>query len=117
MAVARQIMRVPSLLFLGVLLLVPEGSAQEGDKPKPAPAAEMTEEIIVRGRRDGEPDFQTQYEHHKQEYERLRKIYGPETSPNRRLDRMTDSPNPDAGKSVMRSPSASPVQGRPSQPQ
>ncbi|WP_154667413.1 hypothetical protein [Niveispirillum irakense] len=108
-----------ALMALSLPAMAQQPSAEQqppAAEKKAPPAQEMEEEIIVRGRRDGEPDFQTQYEYHKQEYDRLNKIYGPETSPNRRLDRMTDTPNPDAGKSVMRSPSGSTVQGRTSSP-
>ncbi|MFV3073811.1 hypothetical protein [Niveispirillum fermenti] len=92
--------------------------AQQNPEP-PAPAKaqqqqQMEDEIIVRGRRDGEPGFQESWEHHRQEFDRLHKIYGTPGGPNRRADRMTDTPNPDSGKSVMRSPSSDSVQGRPS---
>lgn len=104
---------VALMAALSLPAMAQDPAAQQAPAEKKAPPAqEMEEEIIVRGRRDGEPDFQTQYEYHKQEYDRLRKIYGPETPPNRRLDRMTDTPNPDSGKSVMRSPSSDTVQGR-----
>lgn len=87
-------------------------------QPQPAQAKEqppMEEEIIVNGRRN-EPSFQEEWENHRKEYDRLRKIFGEPDAPNRRLDRMTDTPNPDGGKSVMRSPSSDTVQGRPSRP-
>lgn len=111
-------MRALYLLATVFMALSLPAMAQDPSAPQPPaekkapPAQQMEEEIIVRGRRDGEPDFQTQNEYHQQEYERLRKIYGPETPPNRRMDRMTDTPNPDSGKSVMRSPSSNTVQGR-----
>ncbi|MFY8095592.1 MAG: hypothetical protein ACOVN0_19100 [Niveispirillum sp.] len=104
-----------AILFL--LMMAIAVKAQNAE-PSPAQAKEappMEDEIIVRGRRN-EPSFQEEWEHHRQEYDRLSKIYGDPFNPNRRLDRMTDTPNPDGGKSVMRSPSSDSVQGRPSRP-
>ncbi|MDG5496707.1 hypothetical protein [Niveispirillum sp. BGYR6] len=106
--------RVLFPLVLAALAWCPPVLAEppaKGDKKAEQPAEE--EEIIVRGRRNGEPDYQEQYEFHQKEFERLHKIYGKEAPPNRRLDRMTDSPNPDAGKTVVPSVNGSTVQGQP----
>lgn len=107
------------LLFAILFLLMAALAVKAQPAPQQAPAAtaqpappEVMDEIIVRGRRN-EPDFQEEWQHHREEYNRLRKIYGPPEVPNRRLDRMTDTPNPDAGKSVMRSPGSTVTQGRP----
>lgn len=103
---------VVAALFL--LMAALAAKAQDAKAPPPGATPEMTEEIIVRGRRDGEPDFQEQYEHHRQEFARLRQKYGDPQTPNRRLDRMTEAVNPDRAKSVFRSPDSNAVQGRPS---
>lgn len=107
------------LLLFAVLFLLMAALAVKAQPAPQAPATtaqpaqpEVMDEIIVRGRRN-EPDFQEEWQHHREEYNRLRKIYGPPEMPNRRLDRMTDTPNPDAGKSVMRSPGSTVTQGRP----
>jgi hypothetical protein len=107
--------RVLFPLVLAVLALCPPVLAEPpatGDKKAEQPATE--DEIIVRGRRDGEPDFQEQNEFHQKELDRLQKIYGTEAPPDRRLDRMTETPNPDAGKSVVPSVNSGVVQGQPS---
>lgn len=106
--------RVLFPLVLAALAWCPPVLAEppaKGDKKAEQPAQE--EEIIVRGRRDGEPDFQEQNEFHQKEFERLHKIYGKEAPPNRRLDRMTDTPDPDAGKTVVPSANSGTVQGQP----
>lgn len=108
------------LALCAILFLLMTALAVKAQNAEPPPAQAkqqpaMEDEIIVRGRRN-EPSFQEEWERHREEYARLRKIYGPPDVPNRRLDRMTDTPNPDAGKSVMRSPGAGAVQGRPSAP-
>lgn len=104
-------------LFLLMTALAVKAQQPEPQAPPPAGKADATppveEEIIVRGRRN-EPDFQEEWEHHRKEFDRLSKIYGDPFTPNRRSDRMTDTPNPDKGKSVMRSPSSDTIQGRPS---
>lgn len=105
------------LLLFAILFLLMAALAVKAQTPPPPATAQATppaveEEIIVRGRRN-EPDFQEEWQHHREEYNRLKKIYGPPEMPNRRLDRMTDTPNPDAGKSVMRSPGSTVTQGRP----
>lgn len=101
-----------ALLTAGICL--PVAAQQPADTAKKAEPPAEEEEIIVRGRRDGEPDFQQQNEYHQKEFERLHKIYGKEAPPNRRLDRMTDTPNPDAGKTVVPSANSGTVQGKPS---
>lgn len=103
---------------LFVLMMAVAVKAQQNDAPAPAPAAApsapaMEQEIIVRGRKNGEPDFQEEWEQHREEYRRLHQIYGKPDAVYNRVDRMTDVPNPDAGKSVMVSPNADVVQGRP----
>lgn len=108
------------LALCAILFLLMAALAVKAQTPQSQPAQgkeqpAMMDEIIVNGRRN-EPSFQEEWEHHRKEYDRLRKIFGDPDAPNRRLDRMTDTPNPDAGKSVMRSPSAGTVQGRPSSP-
>lgn len=80
-------------------------------KAEPPPV--IADEIIVQGRRDATPSFQQQWEYHRQEYDRLRKLFGPPDIVNSRLGRLTDTPNPDAGKSVIPSPGSQIVQGRP----
>ncbi|MFV3127510.1 hypothetical protein [Niveispirillum sp. KHB5.9] len=108
------------LLLFAVLFLLMAALAVKAQQPDAQPQGAkaqqqpaMEDEIIVRGRRN-EPDFQEEWEHHRKEFDRLSKIYGDPFTPNRRSDRMTDTPNPDKGKSVMRSPSSDTVQGRPS---
>lgn len=106
------------LALCAVLFLLMAALAVKAQTAQPAQTKEqppMMDEIIVNGRRN-EPSFQEEWEHHRKEYDRLSKIYGDPFTPNRRSDRMTDTPNPDSGKSVMRSPSSDTVQGRPSRP-
>lgn len=106
------------LALCAILFLLMAALAVKAQTPQPAQTKEqpaMMDEIIVNGRRN-EPSFQEEWENHRKEYDRLRKIFGDPDAPNRRLDRMTDTPNPDGGKSVMRSPGSDTVQGRPSRP-
>lgn len=116
----RMMLEAGLLALCAVLFLLMTALAVKAQTTQPQPAQTeetppMTDEIIVNGRRN-EPSFQEEWEHHRKEYDRLSKIYGDPFNPNRRLDRMTDTPNPDGGKSVMRSPSSDTVQGRPSRP-
>ncbi|MFV3128527.1 hypothetical protein [Niveispirillum sp. KHB5.9] len=69
---------------------VPAGAQNKQEKPKPPPA--MEQEVIVTGRRDGEPDFQEQQEFHAQEYRRLKDIYDPDPLPVIRSDRLVRMP-------------------------
>jgi len=102
------------LALLTAGLYLPVVAQQPTDTTKQATKPTEEEEIIVRGRRDGEPDFQEQNEFHQKEFDRLHKIYGKEAPPNRRVDRMTDTPNPDAGKTVVPSANSGTLQGQPS---
>ncbi|WP_133065447.1 hypothetical protein [Niveispirillum lacus] len=114
----RMMLEVGLLALCAVLFLLMAALAVKAQTPQPTQAKQappVEEEIIVNGRRN-QPSFQEEWEHHRQEYDRLSKIYGDPFTPNRRLDRMTDTPNPDGGKSVMRSPGSDSVQGRPSRP-
>lgn len=116
----RMMVEAGLLALCAILFLLMTALAVKAQNAEPAPAQAkqppaMEDEIIVRGRRN-EPSFQEEWEHHRQEFDRLRKIYGDPFTPNRRSDRLTDTPNPDGGKSVMRSPGSDTVQGRPSRP-
>lgn len=59
--------------------------------PAPSPPPVM-EEVIVTGRRDGEPDFQEQHEFHLKEYRRLKEIYEPDPPNTPRHERLTRMP-------------------------
>lgn len=77
------------LAVLAVACAVPAGAQNAAPTPKP-PA--MEQEVIVTGRRDGEPDFQEQQEFHFQEYRRLKQIYDPDPLPVIRSDRLVRMP-------------------------
>ncbi len=64
----------------------PQAQTQKADSPP------MAEEVIVTGRRNGEPDFQEQQEFHYQEYRRLKAIYDPDPLPVIRSDRLVRMP-------------------------
>lgn len=89
-------MKAISFPLLVLLALVPvAGPAMAAEPPaeaaKPAAPPE-TEEVIVTGRRNGEPDFQEQQEYHDQEYRRLKQIYDPDPPVIPRSDRLTRMP-------------------------
>ncbi|OYQ32766.1 hypothetical protein CHU95_18620 [Niveispirillum lacus] len=63
-----------------------------GQKPVARNGPAMEQEVIVTGRRDGEPDFQEQQEYHFQEYRRLKQIYDPDPLPVIRSDRLVRMP-------------------------
>jgi hypothetical protein len=102
-----------------MLLLATQAMAQKQEPathlatPTAKPQPDTEDEIIVRGRRSNEPDFQEQWEYHQKEFERLNELYGPIKDPNRRLDRLSDMPSVDQGKSVVRTPDTI-GQGKPS---
>lgn len=102
-------MRAAALLAIGAALLAVPALSQT---TPPAPAEPM-EEIIVEGQRPVLPTFQEEWEFQQMEFERLRKRFEPPNTGFGRVDRMTGTPNPDKGKSVMRSPGSATVQGRP----
>lgn len=83
-----------ALLTLG-LFCFPAG-AQKASQPPPAQqkpdSPAMEQEVIVTGRRDGEPDFQEQQEFHYEEYRRLKAIYDPDPLPVIRSDRLVRMP-------------------------
>ncbi len=76
-------------VLLTIALAVPVGAQNTAPADKP-PA--MEQEVIVTGRRDGEPDFQEQQEFHVQEYRRLKQIYDPDPLPVIRSDRLVRMP-------------------------
>lgn len=82
------------LPILALLLLAPPAPAQDQGRARPPPAGApvMEQEVIVTGRRDGEPDFQEQQEYHDREYRRLKEIYAPDPLPPIRSDRLTRMP-------------------------
>lgn len=63
-----------------------QAQARKPDSPP------MAEEVIVTGRRNGEPDFQEQQEFHYEEYRRLKAIYDPDPLPVIRSDRLVRMP-------------------------
>lgn len=74
------------------MILPLAGPALAAPPAKNDPPA-MAEEVIVTGRRDGEPDFQEQTEHHLKEYRRLKQIYDPDPPPSPRHERLTRMPD------------------------
>lgn len=82
-------------------------AAGQQDPPSAEPG------IIVTAPRRVEPDFQEQMRFHEEEYQRLRRIYGPGVGrPPDRSEKLLGIPNPDAGKSAIPSPGSAIVQGR-----
>lgn len=90
-----------AIMLLGGSLLLPAMAAYGAEPPKAATAevtekaaktAVMEEEVIVTGRRDGEPDFQERQEFHDQEYRRLKEIYEPDPPITPRMERLTRMP-------------------------
>lgn len=79
----------PLLTLLALACSVPAGAQNAAPAQKP-PA--MEQEVIVTGRRNGEPDFQEQQEFHFQEYRRLKQIYDPDPLPVIRSDRLVRMP-------------------------
>ncbi len=79
----------PVLLLLAIV-------AAAGAEPSPAPETQapppVADEVIVTGRRNGEPGFQEQQEYHDQEYRRLKQIYDPDPPPIPRSDQLTRMP-------------------------
>ncbi|WP_029014352.1 hypothetical protein [Niveispirillum irakense] len=82
----------PTTLLLGCGLLLPSLTAQGAEPPKKPKAEVMEEEVIVTGRRDGEPDFQERQDYHNQEYRRLKEIYEPDPPVPPRMERLTRMP-------------------------
>jgi len=82
-------------------------------RPAAAPAPE--EEIVIEGRRGAAPTFQEEFEFHRSELDRLRRRFEPVRPGHDRMEGMTATPDPDAGKSVIPSPGSAIVQGRPTQ--
>lgn len=82
------------LLFLATGV-VPVGAAQPPEQQaapvSPNTPAE-TEEVIVTGRRNGEPGFQEQQDYHDEEYRRLKQIYDPDPPAIPRSDQLTRMP-------------------------
>ncbi|MFV3076170.1 hypothetical protein [Niveispirillum fermenti] len=79
---------------LALLLLALPAPAQDPGAARLPPAATpaMEQEVIVTGRRDGEPDFQEQQEYHDHEYRRLKQVYDPDPLPPIRGDRLVRMP-------------------------
>jgi hypothetical protein len=82
---------LPVLLALP-MTMVPAEAVEPQEKPAPPAVLPETEEVIVTGRRNGEPDFQEQQEYHDQEYRRLKQIYDPDPPAIPRSDRLTRMP-------------------------
>lgn len=89
-----------ALLPLALALFCPPAEAQNANPPaqakkpdNPPPGSPpMEQEVIVTGRRNGEPDFQEQQEFHYEEYRRLKAIYDPDPLPVIRSDRLVRMP-------------------------
>lgn len=82
----------PFALLLASGLLSPCMAAQSAEPPKKAKTEVMEEEVIVTGRRDGEPDFQERQEYHDKEYRRLKEVYDPDPPIPPRMERLTRMP-------------------------
>jgi hypothetical protein len=84
---------LPGLVLLALLSSVLPAAMAEppAESAKPADTAEV-DEVIVTGRRNGEPDFQEQQEYHDQEYRRLKQIYDPDSPAIPRSDQLTRMP-------------------------
>ncbi|AUN29755.1 hypothetical protein C0V82_05605 [Niveispirillum cyanobacteriorum] len=83
------------LALLGLALFCPPAEAQNANPPAQAKKPDsppMEQEVIVTGRRNGEPDFQEQQEFHYEEYRRLKAIYDPDPLPVIRSDRLVRMP-------------------------
>lgn len=62
------------------------------EPPARAKEPPMEEEVIVTGRRDGEPGFQEQQEYHDGEYRRLKEKFDPDAPPVPRSERLVRMP-------------------------
>lgn len=89
MILPRRPLALPALTLLTAV-------AAAGAEPSAAPEKEasppVADEVIVTGRRNGEPGFQEQQEYHDQEYRRLKQIYDPDPPPIPRGDQLTRMP-------------------------
>lgn len=81
------------LVLVSLLASAPAGAQGAPQQPAAKEEPPKTEdELIVTGRRNGEPDFQEQQEFHYQEYRRLKAIYDPDPPALDRGDRFLRVP-------------------------